>query len=105
MIKNQQIATTPVDVLGPISQGKEVSSVQMFFCNTNISQDIVLNVFVMPSSQTVPSDLNTILKNFVVPKSDTLEFSQERLILSTGDRITQVASSQGITQTISYIEL
>ncbi len=104
MIKNSQVTTTPVDILGPIGQGKEVSSVQMFFCNTNVSTDIILNLFIIPPGGSA-NDSTTILKNFIIPKGDTLEFSQERFILSTGDRITQVGSSIGITQTVSYIEL
>ncbi len=105
MIKNSQISTSSTVILGPIGQGKQVSSVQMFFCNTNLSTDIMVNIYVVPESQSVPDDTNIILKQFMIPRGDTLEFTQERIILGAGDRVIQNATLSGITQTVSYIEL
>lgn len=105
MIVNSLIQTCETVILGPIQNGKEVASVQVFFCNTNLTQDISLNIYAVPSSQVQQSDINIIVKQFAVPMGDTLEFYQEKLILTAGDRIIQKQSIQGITQTVSYIEL
>lgn len=105
MIKNTQILISPTTILGPISSGKEVSSVSMFFCNTNLTSVRSINLFVVPSGVSIQNDSNIIVKEFPIPQGDTLPFSQEKLILSQGDKIVATANENGITQTVSYIEL
>ncbi|HQN48449.1 MAG TPA: hypothetical protein PL104_03200 [Caldisericia bacterium] len=53
MIKNTQILISPTTILGPIPSGKEVSSVSMFFCNTNLTSVRSINLFVVPSGVSI----------------------------------------------------
>ncbi len=105
MIINTQIQTSITTILGPIQSGKEVSSVSLFFCNTNLSIEKKFSLYAVPSGVAIQNDSNVLIKEFPIPQGDTLPFQQEKLILSQGDKLVQIANEPGITVTISYIEL
>lgn len=104
MITNVQIPQATNTVI--LQAGTQnISSVQIFLCNTNISIDNTIDIYIVPSGQSQSNSQNLILKSFVIPQGDTLEFAIERIILSQGDSIVQRQSQIGIISTISYMEL
>jgi hypothetical protein len=58
----------------------------LLFCNTETSLSAKLTVYIVPNGS-VLADVNTIIKNAIIPPSETLSFSSEKLILSNGDAV------------------
>ena len=55
-------------------------------------------------SGVLPSDTNCIVKNLLIPAGETVFFSEERIVLETGDTIRAVASQPNLLSvTVSTI--
>ena len=82
----------------------------LIFCNTD-TDSATLTVYVVPNGS-VLSDKNTIIKLAVLPSTETLTFSSEKLILANGDTVVAKAvnTSDGVSAvdcqaTVSSISL
>jgi hypothetical protein len=63
----------------------------MIFCNTTTADDVVLNLYAVPTGLS-PAPQTQIIKSLTIPAGETFTFDSEKIILSTGDRIIATAS-------------
>ena len=89
-ISSVLITTTPSAIF-TVPAGQEVALTTMFFCNYSAS-DVTLNSLNLVSSAGSASDTNRIVKDLIVPAGETLTFDTEKIVLSTGDFVSAVAS-------------
>jgi hypothetical protein len=89
--------TTGADI-GPGVSGQTNAVTCIIVCNTGTPDNanetvnsslLTLNLVV---SGGVSSNTNTIVKNLIVPAGETVFFSDERIVLSPGDKIRATAS-------------
>lgn len=102
-ISNTTLTTASQDIfVCPASQEHAVTCV--IFCNTSGS-DITINVNAVPSGGTVGTG-NQIIKDLLVPSSETFSFDTEKLVLSAGDKISATASANSsVTATVSSMRV
>ena len=107
MITNTSIGITNT----PIFTSAGAAAINLIvFCNTNTTLSAKLTVLVVPSGDSIAVK-HTIIKQTVLNPLETLMFSQEKLILSTGDVVYALATqSDGsspivVVSTVSSIEL
>ena len=100
-ISNASITTSGVDIF--TCPGTLVTDVQehavtcLIFCNTS-GADATLTVTATPQGGSAA----TLIKELSVPAAETFTFDTEKLVLSTGDKITALASANtAITVTVS----
>lgn len=79
-------------------------------CNTgtpdlgNESVNSTLLQLNLVKSGELPSDTNVIVKNLVIPAGETVFFSEERIVLETGDSVKAVSSEPNLLSiTVSTI--
>ena len=89
-ISSVLITTTPSAIF-TVPAGQEVALTTMFFCNYSAS-DVTLNSLNLVPSAGSASDTNRIVKDLIVPAGETLTFDTEKIVLSTGDFVSAVAS-------------
>lgn len=101
-----------VDDAGPTtlftaSTGTEAAITTILFCNTDLSTDITLDVFVVPYGS-VADYTNQIIKAVTIPATETFIMDSEKLILGSQDSIqAQVTAGGGNTlcATVSVVQL
>jgi len=99
-IQNNLIGTTDTEIFE--SAGGDSAVTTIFVCNYSETDDVQINIHVVPSGSSV-SDQNAIIKNLIVFSTDTFVFGTERLILSSGDKIFMSANTASLASaTISY---
>jgi len=99
-IQNNLIGTTDTEIFE--SAGGDSAVTTIFVCNYSETDDVQINIHVVPSGSSV-SDQNAIIKNLIVFSTDTFVFGTERLILSNGDKIFMSANTASLASaTISY---
>ena len=101
-IRSAQIGVAETNL---IVASKETAILSIMFCNVTPNLDI-LTVYCYESGG-VAGPGNTIVKEYPITGFDTFLFTgDEKLILSTGDRITaKVGVEDSITATLSYKEV
>lgn len=125
MINNTNITstdvTTPQKVFTSSSTGAPIGGVvvgqtraitTMVLCNTgavNITDESVntvnVSIYLVKNGDTTGTD-NLIVSNLTVPAGETVFFSDEKIILESGDQIWIGTSASGlITATISSLEV
>lgn len=104
-ISNAAITTTGVDIF--TCPGTLVTDVQehavtcLIFCNTNGS-DATLTLTATPQGGTA----RTLIQTLTIPTTETFSFDTEKLVLSTGDKITATASiNSAIVVTVSTMRV
>lgn len=114
-IRNLLINNTPdpVDVFGPVMSlsGEEYAVTNMMFCNVSAS-DVTLDLWIVATGGGV-DDSSRVIKELLIPASETFSFDTEKIILTPSDRIyaetktassgTQVDDAVGVT--ISYMRV
>jgi hypothetical protein len=102
MIKNIPVLTTDTQL---VLATKETANLAILFCNTN-TVSIYLDMWAFPSSTESVSDTTQVVKQFLIPASDTFVWTgNEKLLLDIDDTIYAKASATGLTATLSYKEL
>jgi hypothetical protein len=95
-------STTTGAAIGPGVTGQTNAVTSIIVCNTGTpnltdetvnSANLTLNLVV---SGGVSTDTNTIVKNLTVPAGETVFFSDERIVLSSGDQIRATASAANL---------
>jgi hypothetical protein len=79
----------------------------MIFCNYSGSA-VDLDVWAVPQGTPLATSSNQIIKSLNIPAGETFTFDTEKLVLSTGDRITvAVGSGQDnrLTATVSSMRV
>lgn len=99
-INNSLIGTSATTVY--LSDGQDSAVTTMFICNNSTTQDVQIDIHIVPSGDSA-ADENRIIKNLVVIKTDTFVFGSERILMSDGDEIVMTANIGSIASaTISY---
>lgn len=95
-------STTTGAAIGPGVTGQTNAVTSIIVCNTGTpnltdetinSANLTLNLVI---SGGVSTDTNTIVKNLTVPAGETVFFSDERIVLSSGDQIRATASAANL---------
>lgn len=89
-IASTLITNTPAAIF-TVPSGQEVALTTMFFCNYSAS-DVTLNSLNLVTSGGSASDTNRVLKDLLIPAGETLTFDTEKIVLSSGDFVSAVAS-------------
>ena len=77
----------------------------MFFCNTSLTVPTDVDIFIVPMAGT-PGTSTTVIKAIELSAKETYVFENERLILSTGDRIMASSTASGIVvATVSAVQI
>jgi hypothetical protein len=77
----------------------------MIFCNTDASYSHSINVYLVPSGQSVGTS-NMIINQLAIPAGDTVFFDTERLVLGTGDHIyATVSNGTSVVCTLSWVDI
>jgi hypothetical protein len=107
-LTSTEITNTGEDIF--LCPGTDPSDIQehavtcMIFCNTSAS-DVTLDLYAVASTLGV-STRTQIIKELSVPAGETFTFDQEKVILSTADRIHAVASaSNRLSVTVSSMRV
>ena len=93
-ISNADITTGGVDIF--TCPGTLVTDLQehavtcLLFCNTSAS-DVVLNLTATPQAGTA----RKIINELTIPATESFTFDTEKLVLSTGDKISATVSVDG----------
>ena len=115
------VVTTPVKVFtssttgGPISggvTGRTNAVTTIAFCNTatpDVTDETVnavnVNVYLVRSGKTATAG-NLIVSNLTVPAGETVFFSEERIVLNSGDEIwVGTSSASKLSVTVSALEV
>lgn len=113
--------TSPVKVFtasttgGPITggvTGQRSAITTMVFCNTgspNLTDEsinsVAVNVYLVKNGET-PDTYNLIVSNLTIPAGETVFFSDEKIILESGDELWVGTDSSGLlSATISSLEV
>lgn len=90
-----------------VSAGEMISSVSMIFCNTDDTETVSIDIFLVPQDQTPDSNPETqIVKQFEIPPTDTMLWSTERFIMTQGYKLVQKQSIMDqVTCNLSYLQL
>jgi len=73
----------------------------VIICNTG-GTDRTLTLYAVPNGGTAGT-VNMIVNALNVPAGDTVSFDQEKMVLSTGDKLIAVASNTGLSATVSTL--
>jgi hypothetical protein len=94
-------SSTGAPIAGPVV-GRDQAITTIIVCNTgtpNLTNETVnaanltLNVVLFGS---VSSTTNTIVSNLIIPAGETVFFSDERIVLSSGDQLRATASASNL---------
>lgn len=99
MINNTAIGNTDTTIY--TSSGDSAVTL-MIFCNTDTVNGGLLTVYAVPNGDT-PGSIHTIIKQTQLNALETLTFSQEKLVLSNGDRVLAKATKTDGTTTIAMV--
>jgi hypothetical protein len=97
-------STTTGDPIGAGVSGQTNAVTCIIVCNTGTPDNanetvnsslLTLNLCSIASGG-VSTNTNTIVKNLIVPAGETVFFSDERIVLSPGDRIRATASAANL---------
>ena len=103
MLSNSLItSSSPAQVF--LSAGEQAIS-SIFFCNTSETTDCTVDVYAVPSGQTL-GPVTQIIKKMLLSKNETFVFDTEKLVLSDGDTIwAQSTENNVVAVTISSIAM
>lgn len=96
-ITNTLILTTTATTVFTAVGDQAITTVM--FCNTDLVNTCELDVHIVPAAQ-VPSTATTILKNLILPATETFVMDAEKLILANGDTI-QARETAGYNQVVA----
>jgi hypothetical protein len=85
------LITNSPSAIFTVPSGQEVALTTMFFCNYSAS-DVTLNSLNLVTSGGSASDTNRVVKDLLIPAGETLTFDTEKIVLSSGDFVSAVAS-------------
>jgi len=88
--------TTDTDVY---TSSGESGITTLLICNHHASTDAIVNVYVVPSADTVGTS-NQILKNLTIVAGDTFVMDMEKLILDNGDTIVVQSNVANVINTV-----
>jgi hypothetical protein len=98
------ITNTPSAIF-TVPSGQEVALTTMFFCNYSAS-DVTLSSLNLVTSGGSASDTNRVVKDLIIPAGETLTFDTEKIVLSSGDFVSAVASDNTrLTVTICLLQV
>ena len=102
MFLNTIVLDTNTQVTPTVATGQKITTISLFLCNTDSTARTV-SIYGVPSGGT-PGVGNIIMKDLVIPATDTYKFDIERFVLGPGEKIYVVADvTSVITATVSYI--
>ena len=106
-IKNKQLTTTGIPdgniFLCPVSEEHAVTCI--VFCNYSSSQ-VTIDVHAVPNSVSAVDNSSIVMKQLILPASETFTFDTEKFVLSGGDRIYATASADNaVTATVSSMRV
>lgn len=81
---NDDIFTCPGTLLTDV---QEHAVTCLIFCNISTTDPVVLNLTATPESGTA----RALVKDLTIPATETFTFDTEKLVLSTGDKLTATA--------------
>jgi hypothetical protein len=103
-IASTLITNTPSAIF-TVPSGQEVALTTMFFCNYSAS-DVTLSSLNLVTSGESASDTNRVVKDLIIPAGETLTFDTEKIVLSSGDFVSAVASANTrLTVTICSLQV
>jgi hypothetical protein len=103
-IASTLITNTPSAIF-TVPSGQEVALTTMFFCNYSAS-DVTLSSLNLVASGGSASDTNRVVKDLIIPAGETLTFDTEKIVLSSGDFVSAVASANTrLTVTICSLQV
>jgi hypothetical protein len=103
-IASTLITNTPSAIF-TVPSGQEVALTTMFFCNYSAS-DVTLSSLNLVTSGQSASDTNRVVKDLIIPAGETLTFDTEKIVLSSGDFVSAVASDNTrLTVTICSLQV
>ena len=109
-IENARLETTQKDVL-VVPAGKTFAITNILVCNTDTTNEAQFDMHFIKANQALNNKLTAVVRNLVLPATETFTFDSERIVLDAGDKVSFVASPDvgaGFTDlavTVSYLEV
>ena len=100
-ITNSQLASVSKTVVFASTGENAITCI--IFCNTSITTDATVSVWIVPAGDPAGSE-NQVINELSIPAGETFSIDTERFILSDSDSI-QAQASQNliVTTTVSYV--
>lgn len=109
-IENVRLTTSQTDVLTvPANQTYAITNILV--CNTDLTDEASFDMHFIKSGQPLDNKTTAVIRELVLPATETFTFDSERVILDAGDKLSFVAQpdvDSGLTDlavTVSYLEL
>ena len=109
-IENARLTTTQQDVL-VVPAGKTFAITNILVCNTDTQNAASFDMHFIKATQSLNNKLTAVVRNLVLPTTETFTFDSESIVLDAGDKVSFVASPDvgaGFTDlavTVSYLEV
>ncbi len=109
-IENARLETTQKDVL-VVPAGKTFAITNILVCNTDTTNEAQFDMHFIKANQALNNKITAVVRNLVLPATETFTFDSERIVLDAGDKVSFVASPDvgaGFTDlavTVSYLEV
>jgi hypothetical protein len=91
MAISSTLITNSPSTIFTVPSGQEVALTTLFFCNYSASDVTLQSLNLVPNGNSA-SDTNRIIKDLLIPAGETLTFDTEKIVLSSGDFVSAVAS-------------
>lgn len=91
MAISSTLITNSPNTIFTVPSGQEVALTTLFFCNYSGSDVTLQSLNLVPNGNSA-SDTNRIIKDLSIPAGETLTFDTEKIVLSSGDFVSAVAS-------------
>jgi len=102
-ITSTLVASTTTTRIFLASSDQAITTIM--FCNTNLTQDTTLDVYVVGNGGVVGTS-TTVLKQLGLPATETFVMDAEKLILGTGDAIyAQADNPYIVSASVSSVSL
>ena len=109
-IVNQRLTTTQLDAI-TVPAGKSYAITNILVCNNSASTSANFYMHFIQSGDPLDNNVTRVINNLQLPAEETFTFDSEKVILSTGDKISFVASPDAgggnttLSATVSYLEV
>jgi hypothetical protein len=103
-IRNQALETAGNNIfLCPVNEEHAVTCI--VFCNHSASQ-VTIDVHAVPNGVAAVDNSSIVIKQLVLPSSETFTFDTEKFVLGGGDRLhAKVSADSAVTATVSSMRV
>jgi hypothetical protein len=108
-IQNTLVGNASATQVFVASTGTECAITTMIFCNTSLTEDATMDLWVVPYGQVAGDPINQVLNKVEIPHTETFVMDSEKLIMGGGDavwaKVAEGAADQIVNACVSYVNI